>query len=271
MSTLFKDLPYAEVIAGLRDIGYGVGLLEEDYKFRDYFAPQQHDRRIEAVAFGQTPTSYDTACIGVALTNGLREEALIDTLRALGAPIILEVDNYEVRVWAVSRNVSGHGLIARYQTDQIREMIVARASDWRPQQFLRDKNIGSFQWAQQLGLFTGLLPELEEQIQSILEPLLHSALARTKQVYRETSGLDSDADRLFKLIFWILTAKVFHDRRVPGFRTLGDDPDDILNAVARQYGETVPRLLNRSAREVAVELIWNEFDFRNLSVEVLAQ
>src|SRR6185503_517522 len=35
--------------------------------------------------------------------------------------------------------------------------------------------------------------------------------------------------------------------------------------------ETVPRLLNRSAREVAVELIWNEFDFRNLSVEVLAQ
>lgn len=150
-------------------------------------------------------------------------------------------------------------------------MIESRASDWKPQQFLRDKNIGAFHWAPQLALFTGLLPELEEQIQESLEPLLHDALSATKAVYREITKREPDPALLFKLIFWILTAKVFHDRRVDGFKTLGADPDDILSAVARQYKEEPPRLLNRQAREIAAQRIWHELDFRNLSVEVLAQ
>jgi hypothetical protein len=271
MVTLFSDKPYGEVIAGLREIGYSGALLEEDYGFRDYFSAQREERQIAAAAFGQTPISYDSACIGVALANGLRERALVNTFRALGAPILLEVDNYEVREWAVSGHENDHALVASYPADRIRQMIESRAPDWKPQRLLRDKNIGSFQWAPQLSLFAGLLPELEEQIQALLEPLLHDALSTTKSVYRETSGHEPDAGRLFKLIFWILTAKVFHDRRVIGFRSLGGDPDDILNAVAKQYGEVAPRLLNRQAREAAVNRIWSLLDFRNLSVEVLAQ
>lgn len=272
MATLFKDHSCAEVVAGLRDIGYRGDLLEEDYTFRDYFASGYEERQIAAAAFGETPVSYDSALIGVALSNGLREQALVDTFRALGAPIILEVDNYEIREWAVSRATDGHALVERYPVDQIRQMIVSRAPDWRPQPLLRAKNIGAFHRApQQFGLFAGLLPELEERIQAQLEPLLHDALSASKDMYCETSGRDPDPDRLFKLIFWILTAKVFHDRRVPGFISLGADPESILDAVARQYREEVPRLLNRQAREVAVDHIWNELDFRNLSVEVLAQ
>ena len=271
MATLFKDRTSAEVLAGLRDIGYRGDLLEEDYTFRDYFASGYEERRIAAAAFGETPISYDSALIGVALSNGLREQALVDTFRALGAPIILEVDNYEIREWAVSRAKDGHTLVERYAVDRIREMIVSRAQDWRPQPLLRAKNIGVFQWAHQYGLFAGLLPELEERIQDQLEPLLHDALSASKDAYRETSGRAPDPDALFKLIFWILTAKVFHDRRVPGFISLSANPDSILDAVAKQYREVVPRLLNRQAREVAVDHIWNELDFRNLSVEVLAQ
>lgn len=272
MPTLFTDQPYADIVAGLAKIGYTGNLLEEKYKFTDYFHPHREEREIAAAAFGQTPVSYDSACIGIALSNGLREQALVNTLRALGAPIILEVDNTEVREWAVSRNENGHALVAKHDVERINQMIENRASDWIPQQLLRDKNIGSFRYAPQLGLFAGLLPELEEHIQEQLEPLLHDALSSTKKVYCETAGRDPDPDRLFKLIFWILTAKVFHDRRVPGFRSLGSDPDEILNAVAKRYDEEVPRLLlTRQARENAVRCIWTTLDFRNLSVEVLAQ
>src|SRR6185295_8829313 len=141
-----------------------------------------------------------------------------------------------------------------------------------PPNLLRDKNIGSFHYAPQLGLFAGLLPELEEHIQNQLEPLLHDALASTKRAYRETTGRNADPDRLFKLIFWILTAKVFSDRKVPGFIKPGNDPDEVLAGVARKYNEEVPRLLlNRIARETAFNCIWSNLDFRNLSVEVLAQ
>jgi len=271
MATLFNDQTYGAVIDGLRAIGYQGGLLEENYAFRDYFTRQKPERIVAAATFGQTPPSYESACIGVALTNGDREQGLVNTLRALGAPVVLEVDNYEVREWAVSRELDHHALVARYPAERVRELIESRASDWKPQQFLRDKNIGSFHWAPQLGLFTGLLPELEGQIQKTLEPLLHDALSSTRSTYREITGSYPDPARLFKLIFWILTAKVFRDRKVNGFKTLGADPDDIISAVARRYEEEPPRLLNRQSREVAVSRIWHDLDFRNLSVEVLAQ
>ncbi len=273
MLSLNNEIPYAEVIAGLREIGYQDTLLEENYVFRDYFAPRKEVRQIAAVTFGQTPISYESACIGVALANGLREQALVNQYRALGAPILLEVDNYEVREWAVSRNENGHALVACYPADRINQMIETRAPDWKPQPLLRDKNIVKFDWAPQLGLFAGLLPELEEHIQETLEPLLHNALTTTKAVYQDSSSTKREPDSadLFKLIFWILTAKVFHDRHVNGFISLGADPDVILSAVARRYNEEVPQLLTWKAREAAVECIWNELDFRHLSVEVLSQ
>lgn len=272
MVTLFNDQPYEEVITGLRGIGYHDTLLEEGYKFRDYFTSKKEDRQIAAAAFYQTPTSYDSVCIGVALSKGLREQNLVNQYRALGAPIILEVDNYEVREWCVSRKAGGHDLIARYPADRITQMFENHAREWKPVPLSRAKNIGSFDEASQLGLFAGLLPELEGHIQAQLEPLLHEALSTTRAVYHDINGYDPKPAKLFKLIFWILTAKVFHDRRVNGFKRLGSDPDEILAAVAREYGEdAVPNLLNQKAREAAVTCIWDKLDFRNLSVEVLSQ
>jgi N-6 DNA methylase len=275
MATLSNDdKPYAEVVAGLREIGYDGGLLLEDYAFRDYFMLGMDVRRINAVAFGQTPVSYDSACIGVVCTNGngLREQALVNQYRALGAPFILEIDKHEVREWAISSKEDGHGLVERYSIDNIREMFVSRASDWKPEPLLRAKNIGSFHWTTQLSLFAGLLPELEGQIQSKLEPLLHETLSTTEAVYKDVTGRVPEPSQLFKLIFWLLTAKVFHDRRVNGFVTLGaSDPDALLDAVARRHLTDPPRLLNRQAREIAATLIWTTLDFRHLSVEVLSQ
>src|SRR5436305_10286697 len=130
MPTLFTDQPFAEVVSGLIRIGYTDNRLEENYKFTDYFHPRREEREIAAAAFGQTPISYDSACIGIAATNGLREQGLVNSLRALGAPIILEIDNTEVREWAVSRKENGHALVARHDVDRINQMIDNRAPDW---------------------------------------------------------------------------------------------------------------------------------------------
>jgi hypothetical protein len=272
MVTLFNDQPFAEVMAGLNAVGYEGPLLERKYEFIDYFATNRETRQVAAAAFYQTPISYESACIGVALAaTGAREHHLVNQVRALGAPIIIEVDNYEVREWAISHKASEHELVARYPADRIGQMFERRAREWKPNEFLRAKNIDLFKGNPQLSLFAGLLPELEKHIQKQLEPLLSNALATTKAVYREQIGHDPKPAKLFKLIFWILTAKVFHDRRVPRFIRLGPDPDAILAAVAKEYKEDVPSLLNEKAREAAVACIWNELDFRNLSVEVLSQ
>jgi hypothetical protein len=259
------------IVTGLRKIGYDGALLEEDYKFPDWFASGTEERQVVAAAFGQTPVSYDSACIGVACANGFREAALVDRYRALGAPVFLEIDRNEIREWAVSRKQSDHGLVQRYSSDQIGQMFANRAADWRPESLLRAKNIGTFQWSQQLGLFSGLLPELEEHIQSQLDPLLRDALSATKAAYRDSTGREANPSQLFKLVFWLLTAKVFRDRRVNRFDSLGPEPEKLLDAVARQYRTEVPTLLNRDARQVAANRIWSKLDFRNLSVEVLSQ
>jgi N-6 DNA methylase len=261
----------AEVVTGLRKIGYDGALLEENYKFPDWFTPGTEERQVVAAAFGQTPVSYDSACIGVACANGFRDAALVDRYRALGAPILLEIDREEIREWAVSRTPLRHGLVQRYPSHQIDQMFANRAADWRRESLFRAKNIGSFHWNQQLGLFSGLLPELEDHIQNQLDPLLRDALATTRAAYRDSAGREPSSAQLFKLVFWILTAKVFHDRRVNRFDSLGADPEELLDAVAKQYKTNVPSLLNKEARQVAANGIWSKLDFRNLSVEVLSQ
>jgi len=262
---------YAEIVAGLRGIGYLGALLEENYGFGDWFTPGGRQKReIAAAAFGQTPVAYDSALIGVALSNGAREQALVNQYRALGAPVILEIDANEIREWAVSNKENGHALVEKYPIGRIRDLLEDRASQWKPETFLRSKNIGEFYGARQLELFSGLIPELEDQIQEKLDPLLRETLSEAKQAYRETADHDPDEAKLFKLVFWLLTAKVFSDRRLKGFEDLGPDPDRLLAAVAQHYKSTVPSLLTKDARLVAAQRIWTELDFRNLSVEVLS-
>ena len=261
---------YDSVIRGLHGIGYDEPLIAQNYRFVDWFSSND-EVCVEAAAFGQTPISYDSACIGVVCANGLSGHDLVNRCRALGAPFVLEIKSNEVLEWAVSRIENKHEVLGRYPTESIERLFIDRAAGWRPQDLLRAKNIGSLQGLQQLGLFDGLLPELEEHIQAKLDPLLKETLSRTAEVYRETSGSEPHPGSLFKLVFWLLTAKVFHDRSIRQFAELDPNPEALIRAVAEQYGTSIPRLLNRSARTAAAEQIWPAFDFRNLSVEVLSQ
>ena len=261
---------YDSVIRGLHGIGYDEPLIAQNYRFVDWFSSND-EVCVEAAAFGQTPISYDSACIGVVCANGLSGHDLVNRCRALGAPFVLEIKSNEVLEWAVSRIENKHEVLGRYPTESIERLFIDRAAGWRPQDLLRAKNIGSLQGLQQLGLFDGLLPELEEHIQAKLDPLLKETLSRTAEVYRETSGSEPHPGSLFKLVFWLLTAKVFHDRSIRQFAKLDPNPEALIRAVAEQYGTSIPRLLNRSARTAAAEQIWPAFDFRNLSVEVLSQ
>lgn len=258
------------LINGLRSLGYREGLLEENYAFPDWFK-QQRERVTVAAAFGQTPVSYDSACIGIIRAGHHSGAALVDQFRALGAPILLEIDHDEVREWEVSRVEGQHVLTNSFRTDRIPETLATRAQWWQPIPLLRAKNISSSGWERQFSLFSGLLPELESHIQAQLDPLLRQTLAETSATYVSATGREPQPEQLFKTVFWLLTAKVFRDRKVPGFVSLTDEADTLLAAVAKHYRLQAPRLLVREARQIAAQLIWRDLDFRNLSVEVLSQ
>jgi hypothetical protein len=257
------------LVAGLEQLGYRGPRLERNYSFPDWFAGQEI-RTLSAAAFAQTPVSYETSCIGVTESNGLRGLPLINSLRAFGAPVLLEIAGNEVYEWAVSRIEDKHILVGKHPSSQLQAVIADRASDWKPENLLRSKNIGTFQWNEQLTLFSGLIPELEDRIQASLDPLLRETLSKTSAAYVDSTGKVPNGRELFQLVFWVLTAKVFRDRGVNGFSILTGDPDTILAAVAKHYKTNLPRPLNKEARHTAAASVWRDLDFRNLSVEVLA-
>lgn len=183
---------------------------------------------------------------------------------------MLEIAGNEVLEWAVSRLEDKHILLGRHPASQLQDVIAQRASDWKPEVLLRSKNIGFFKWNEQLTLFSGLIPELEDRIQESLDPMLRETLSRTSAAYLDSTGRKASGQDLFQLVFWVLTAKVFRDRGVNGFAALNGEPESILAAVARHYNTNSPKLLNKDARQAAAESVWRDLDFRNLSVEVLA-
>ena len=257
------------IVRGLRELGYRDELLQEDYTLPDWFEGKQ-ERRLVAAAFGETPTSYDSACIGVIETDGLRERALVNGFRSLGAPILLELDDTEVREWAVSPVADCHILVDRFLPSEVDSVVARRAQDWKPEELLRVKNLGAAE-SHQLSLFAGLIPELENRIQEQIDPLLRRALSNARRAYVESTGGEPSHEQLFKFVFWVLTAKVFRDRKLPHFRDVSPNPDTVIAAVAKHYRQEVPQLLNRPARMAAFSTAWSALDFRNLSVEVLSQ
>jgi hypothetical protein len=178
------------VIAGLEQLGYRGPRLERNYSFPDWFA-RQKIRTLLAAAFAQTPVSYETACIGVAEANGLRELPLVNSLRAFGAPLVLEIGEGELREWAVSRIEDKHILLSRCPVGQLQTFIAERAKEWTPESLFRAKNVGAYKWNEQLALFSGLIPELEDRIQETLDPLLRETLSRTRAAYVGTANASS--------------------------------------------------------------------------------
>ena len=258
------------IVQGLRQLGYRDSLLQENYALPDWFE-QKQERRLVAAAFGETPISYDSACIGVIETNGLRGQALVNGFRSLGAPILLELDDTEIREWAVSPSPDRHVMLDRFLLSEVDSTVASRAQVWKPAELLRAKSLGTFTGGHQLSLFSGLIPELENRIQEQIDPLLRRALSDARTAYLESTGSEPNYEQLFKFVFWVLTAKVFRDRNLQHFREVSVDPDAIIAAVANHYCQDVPQLLNRHAREAAFAHTWNKLDFRNLSVEVLSQ
>lgn len=259
--------------AGIARLGYRGNLVKRDYSCRDWFSSKDVTITANLAAFGQTPVSYSTACIGVGPANGLNGVELIRGFRSLGAPIFFEVCDDSVVPWRVGPKPTLADRQQPIRHDQIGTFLSANATAWSPAAIMRAKNIQPVSPRQLDFIDLGLLPALEEHIRLKLDPILQKGLAKATNEYRASTSRKPDEAELFKCAFWLLAGKVFHDREHGDFANLGPgaDPDEVLRHVGNHYGEAIsPRLLNKPSRLALQNAIWESLDFRNLSVEVLA-
>jgi type I restriction-modification system DNA methylase subunit len=259
------------VLTGLRSAGYGRGLLFEDYTYTDILASDSPTRVVPAAAFGRTPPSFDTACISVLLADQRQPSNIVDSYRALGAPVAFEVDDTVVRQWRVSAVSSS--VWKEIPASNIESEFAQNADNWSPDSILRAKNISAKLQSRQLDFVDlGLLPALEEHVREKLDALLKDVLTTATRTQKQETGRTPNVQELFRLVFRLLAAKVLCDRHVHGFRSIKnfDDVDDVLARVGRYYRQPEPVIDDPATRAAVADRLWRSISFENLSVESLA-
>ena len=256
---------------GFRDLGYGGGLLQENYEFADVLASTYAVSRIPLAAFAQEPPSYRNASFGVAIANGQVGAALVQGYRSLGAPQVFEIRNSHVLRWKMTSKGTPL-LLEEVDAAKVPAVFAQHKDDWSPLRILRAKSAGTT--ATQLDfLDLGLLPLLEHEVRTKLDRILRDTVAIAIETFKNrTPFTDEHYPPLFRLIFRLIASKVLADRRHPG-DWLMDDPRLAVRAVQDFYfRDTVPEpvLDDYKTQRAIWERVKNAFHFQNLSVDSLA-
>ena len=87
------------------EIGYRRSLIQKDYKYVDLFSSDAPVRTIGRAVFGHEPFDYRSACFGIQIAEPNRStDAIVNELKALGAPQVFIINNGKTEQWALKRN-----------------------------------------------------------------------------------------------------------------------------------------------------------------------
>lgn len=258
------------VIRGLEGIGYA-GLVERWYDFPDYFSKRIPTRLAPAVAFGQSPYSYDNACFVIIVPNGEAGNRLIGAYRAIGAPRAFEVKEDAIVDWKVAAAPEASISKRTFKPEDAETVIKAHANEWNPSQVLRLKNLAESGQRQSDFMDVGLIPALEQHIKQKLDPLLRGVLYGAKTKYQKRHREPVDLEQLVRLVFRALAGKVMNDRGLLDFsKNTSPAADELLDIVAKHYNDFKPISNDKAVRQYVLDRLWESVSFKNLSVEALA-
>ncbi|MEQ8344743.1 MAG: N-6 DNA methylase [Sneathiellaceae bacterium] len=252
--------------------GYRAEAVVRDYAFADVLAEGNDTRTVPLVAFTRTPPSYRSAAFGVVESDGRSSIELVQSHRALGAPLLFVIDRNDVTVWQV-RSEGPPRALEKIKVDQLTDLFERNEPDWHPDAIHRAKAVGSPAAGHQLDFVDlGLLPAIEGEIHLKLERLLVETLALARKA---PGGSRLDVRTMFRVVFRLLAAKVLKDRRHPFSAEWNtDDLASILTAIERYYslsqidGRTNPVLTRMFS--AAWAHLRAGISFSNISADVLA-
>lgn len=276
MKTTRQGDLFEAVISELNSLGYQGQLLQRDYRFEDWFSARAGQtaevHTADAVAFGRSPLSYESACFALARSNGISGPDLVRRYRAVGAPLAFEVQNDKVLLWRVHATTTATSKPTVILPEEIEAAFRDNAEDWKREKLLRAKNIGPVGPRQRDFIDIGLIPALEENILEKLDPFLRSTFFEARQFYQQRHPSATRKDWLFRLVFRALAGKVMTDRRLRGFEGFAKapDPDALLAAVNKHFGDAPQPLADAETRRLVVDRFWKSFSFYHISVPVLS-
>lgn len=231
--------------------------------------------RHSLVAFAHRPFDTRSACIAVVPATTASPANDVTACRDVGASLCFTADESAWHVWKQTPTEPQHlrsirpGEVENYfrvHREQLAPGVIFRAKSWQ--------RTGE---SQQIDFVdASLLPMLEREAGGRLRSLFERMVATTMDFLDWESVPDNtdDAHWLTKANFWLLAAKLLHDKRVSRFINLDlHDVRTVFDRVANHYHRANPdppktngrlRALQEAARIVAAPP-----HFRNISAETL--
>ncbi len=261
------------MIQAFESIGYSESQIWHNYIYADVMEQTPTERCIPLAVFAQNPPSYRNACIGVISSNGTKGAENVVCHRALGAPLVFEIDSNIVSWW----KMVDEGLPARLgetSINNINKVFISNAHSWKPESIFRAKALPTTLDMIQLDFVdVGLMPILQEMIRRKLDQLLRDTIVNAVKAISKYEKRKPNFQNLFSLLFRFIAAKVLRDRNLTGDR-FADDPKIILDGVENYYWQKMTSPLRDSFHHEVLFIIWQSFqsafNFQNLAVDDLA-
>lgn len=196
--------------------------------------------------------------------------------RNIGAPLTFLC--YEGRLlWWCQTDRSPYQFGEPIPANRLEGFFREHAQDFEPRTIYRAKTLGRFEQTYQRSFVDlGLMPLVEKEAGQTIERLLLDSVAEARDALGWPKQVDlKQGQWLVKSVFWLLGAKMLHDKEVDGFIRLNfGNVDDVFARVATHYRESAEGLVTSQQKRVALEAVAKRIaasaDLRLATTEALA-
>lgn len=227
-------------------------------------------------AFSQRPFDSRSACIlAWDAPNVNTQSERIPQTRKVGAPITFICTGNELQWW--KQGATNEPLeYLRVPANQIEGFFREHRDDLSPQTIYRAKTLGRFDVSHQREFVDlGLMPAVEREMGEVIQRLLLDQVVSLREYLRMPKDITLEqGEWLVKSVFWLLGAKMLHDKSVEGFIRLNfNDVDQVFDRVARHYGQSAEAIITserkRAALQIACKAIASRADLSLATTESL--
>ncbi len=217
------------------------------------------------IAFAHPPLDARSACIA-AIEVGESSAQAVTSIRSVAAPVVFAIRPEGLEWWQQGETPRRIGPLI--PPNDIPGFFSKHQSDFSPDGVYRAKTWGRFdQSFQRSFVDLGLMPLVEAEIGNLLQGLI----SRNVQSLKSNLGWDVISDKqgawLLKSVFWLVSAKILHDKNVSGFgNAVLTDVDSILDSVGDHFGAQRIAISTQKQRAALREIAMGISSFSSLEL-----
>ncbi len=242
-----QTLQASAIQTHLKAIGYRADLLSSDFRLGD-------GTQIALAAFSQAPADARTACIAILEAEEGSPE-IVRSCRALAAPIVFVCGRNGLEWWKQGAD-QPERLRRPIPPGEIPQFFKTHADELAPSAVYRAKTWGRFDSKFQLSFVDfGLMPLVESQMGETLVQLISRQVQLLKSLLKWDVINEAKGQWLLKSVFWLVSAKILHDKRVGKFKSLDLlDAEHVLSAIDEHFDTPAISITSDKQRRALVEI-----------------